>query len=185
MRAATYTRDTRHMSLQILYIAVAISAGMINALQISMLGAIRAERGTFEATWISNLASLAGMALVLGVITVAGGNLHLPRPLDAPLFYAIFSASMATCLILAARGIAPYLMLTGLASIPYLLSAAYIGPRTGLGVYFAAVVTGQLTGSSLLDHIGAFGSTQRPLDWLRIVGILVLLLGVVMIRGRK
>jgi len=178
-------RDTRHMSQEVLFIAVAISAGMINALQISMLGAIKAERGTFESTWISNLASLAGMALVLGIVTLATGKSGLPFPFTSPLTYVVISLFMLIGLLLAAQGIAPYLMLTGLASIPFLLSAAYIGPRIGLGVYFAAVVTGQLTGSSLLDHVGAFGSTQRTLDWVRLLGILVLLLGVVLIRGRK
>lgn len=173
------------MAEQILFIAIAIGAGSLNALQIAMLGAIKFERGTFEATWISNLASLAGMALLLGVVTVVAGKPNLPAPFASPLTYVAITVFMASCLLLAAKGIEPHLMLTGLASIPYLLAAAYVGPKIGLGVYFAAVVTGQLTGSTMLDHFGAFGGTVRQVDWVRGAGIIVLLIGVAMIRGRR
>lgn len=173
------------MADQYLYVAVAISAGVINALQLAMLGGINRERGTFEATWISMLASLAGMALVLGVATATGARPKLPFPFAMTATYALAAILMTTGLLLAARGLPPYLMLTGLTSVPYLLAAAYVGPKIGLGVYFAAVVTGQLTGSTVIDHVGAFGATERHIDWIRAAGIVVLLIGVAMIYGRR
>jgi transporter family-2 protein len=91
---------------------------------------------------------------------------------------------MTTGLVVAGRGLHPYLLLTGLTSIPYLLAAAYVGPRIGLGVYFASVVTGQLTLATIFDHFGAFGSQSHHIDLMRAAGIVVLLIGVVMIRGR-
>jgi bacterial/archaeal transporter family-2 protein len=159
---------------QVLFILIAVGAGMINALQLSMLGGISRDRGSFAATWISMLASLAGMALLMAVLAFRG--------LTA---FAILAAIMTTSLVLAGRGLPPYLLLTGLTSIPYLLAAAFVGPRIGLGVYFASIVTGQLTGSIFFDQLGAFGAAQRPVDGLRLAGVAFLIVGVVLIRGRQ
>lgn len=167
----------------IVFILIAIGAGAINALQIGMLGNIRIDRGTFEATWISMLASLAGMALLLGLRSFVGQSTNLLSPFDSWWPYVGLTIVMTTSLLVAGRGLPFFLLTTGLTSIPYLLAAAYVGPRIGLGVYFAAVVTGQLTMSVLLDHIGAFGSVTRSVDPLRILGIGTLLVGVVLIRG--
>jgi transporter family-2 protein len=169
----------------VVFIVIAIGAGAINALQIGMLGNIRIDRGTFEATWISMLASLAGMALLLGLRSFAGQSTNLPSPFDSWWPYLSLTIVMTTSLLVAGRGLPFFLLATGLTSIPYLLAAAYVGPRIGLGVYFAAVVAGQLTMSVFLDHIGAFGSVTRSVDPLRIVGIGALLVGVVLIRGRS
>ncbi|HEV2127354.1 MAG TPA: DMT family transporter, partial [Thermomicrobiales bacterium] len=59
-----------------------------------------------------------------------------------------------------------------------------IGPRIGLGVFLVTIIPGQLIGGLLLDHVGAFGSLPRQIDPIRIAGALVLILGVVLIRGR-
>ncbi len=182
------SRVSRAMKKQqmtnILFIVMAISAGAINALQIGLLGNIKLDRGTFEATWISMLASLAGMAILLGVRTLAGPRPNLPRPFDDWWPYIALAAVMTTSLVVAGRGLPFYLLATGLTSIPYLLAAAYVGPKIGLGVYFASVVTGQLSMSVCLDHIGAFGSVIRPIDSLRLLGIVALLIGVLLIRGK-
>lgn len=170
---------------QVLYVLIAVGAGMINALQLSMLGGITRDRGGFEATWISMLASLAGMGLLMAVVARTGDPPDLPEPFRGVWAFAAIAVIMTTSLILAGRGLPPYLLLTGLTSIPYLLAAAFVGPRIGLGVYFAAIVTGQLSGSILFDHIGAFGATPRPVDALRIAGVGFLVVGVLLIRGRQ
>jgi uncharacterized membrane protein YdcZ (DUF606 family) len=170
---------------QLLYVAVAIGAGGINALQLAMLGGITRERSGFEATWISMLASLAGMALLMSVVTLVDEPPSLPAPFNHVWIYGVLLAIMTMSLLMSARGLPAYYVATGLTSIPYLLAAAFVGPRIGLGVYFAAIVTGQLTGSLFLDHVGAFGAEPRPVDAIRLAGVGVLLLGVLMIRGRQ
>jgi hypothetical protein len=69
-----------------LLIVVAISAGGINALQLAMLGNIKLSRGTFEATTISMLASLAGMSLLMAVLpgSAIGSISRLPLRLPSP-----------------------------------------------------------------------------------------------------
>jgi uncharacterized membrane protein YdcZ (DUF606 family) len=168
-----------------LLIGLTVSVGITAALQVAMLGAIARERGGFEATWVSMLASLAGMAGVLLVSALAGREPLLSRPFDRPGVYGFFAALMIVALILASRGLPPYLALTGLLPVPYLLAASFIGPRIGLGVFLGAIIAGQLIGGIALDHIGAFGAVPRRADAVRLLGALVLVIGVVLIRGRR
>jgi transporter family-2 protein len=168
-----------------IYIGLAVSVGITSALQIAMLGAITRERGGFEATWISMLASLAGMAGVLLASAIAGRQPLLARPFDRASIYGFFAALMLVALVLASRGMPPYLALTGFLPVPYLLAASFIGPRVGLGVFLGAIIAGQLIGGMILDHIGAFGAHPRHIDGLRLLGAVVLLVGVFLIRGRR
>lgn len=167
-----------------LYIALSVSVGVTSALQIAMLGAISRERGGFEATWISMLASLAGMAGMLLATAVAGRQPLLARPFDRVAIYGFFVALMLVALVLASRGIPWYLALTGFLPVPYLLAASFIGPRIGLGVFLGSIIAGQLIGGILLDHVGAFGAHPRPIDAVRLLGAAVLMIGVILIRGR-
>jgi len=55
---------------QALYILFAISAGLGSALQTALLGSLGRERGAWEASFISALASAGGLAFVLGARSV-------------------------------------------------------------------------------------------------------------------
>ncbi len=171
--------------MTILLISLALGVGITSALQIAMIGGIARERGGFEATWISMLASLAGMAGVMLVSAVAGRQPLLAAPFDRPAIFGMFGAVMLAALLLASRGITPYLALTGFLPVPYLLAASFIAPRIGLGVFLGSIIAGQLIGGLLLDHVGAFGAAPRHIDPVRLVGALVLVLGVILIRGRQ
>jgi uncharacterized membrane protein YdcZ (DUF606 family) len=168
-----------------LYLTLTVSVGVTSALQVAMLGAIARERGGFEATWISMLASLAGMAGVLLASALYGRKPLLERPFDRPVIYGFFVALMLVALVLASRGIPSYLALTGFLPVPYLLAASFIGPRLGLGLFLGAIIAGQLIGGIALDHAGAFGATPRRVDIVRLLGVVALLIGVFLIRGRR
>jgi transporter family-2 protein len=86
-------------------------------------------------------------------------------------------------LFLALRGLPAGFALTGLLAVPYLFAASYLAPRIGVALFVAALITGQLTGGVIFDHVGAFGSAARPVDAVRIVGVVALLAGVVLVRG--
>ncbi len=169
---------------QLAYIGVAVAAGLVSAAQVGLIGAITRERGPFEATWISMLASLAGMALVLGVMSSLGRSPNLPPPFQSSLMYVVLALVMAGSLLMAGQGLPRYVLVTGLTSIPYLLAASWAGPRIGVTVFFAAGGPGQWGGAGARDHGGAFGATPRPVDLARLAGIGALLAGLVLIRGR-
>jgi transporter family-2 protein len=92
---------------------------------------------------------------------------------------------MLVALVLASRGLPAYLALTGFLPVPYLLAASFIGPRIGLGVFLGAIIAGQLIGGIALDHVGAFGAVPRRIDAIRLLGAIVLAIGVILIRGRR
>ena len=169
---------------QILYIGIAIAAGTINALQLAMIGGLTRQRGGFESTFISMLASVGGLALILGGMLLLGKRLALPEVFRSPWSFMALAIVMSILLLAAAHGLPRYYLLTGLTAVPYLLAAAFVGPRLGLGVYFAAIISGQMAGSLLFDHVGAFGAGSRPVDAMRVFGVVLLVFGVVLIRGR-
>jgi transporter family-2 protein len=57
-----------------------------------------------------------------------------------------------------------------------------IVPVTGAAVFFVCLIAGQLFGSVLLDHIGAFGLPVREIGTLRFLGILLTFGGVILVR---
>lgn len=168
---------------QLRLIAIAVGAGMLNALQVALPGGIARDRGAWEATWISMLASLTGMAILLALLAFASTSISLRPPFASSWPYVFIAVILGGSLAIAGDGLPPYLLLTGLAAIPYLLVASFVGPQLGLAVLFASVVSGQLIGSVRLDHVGAFGVAVRPVSPARVIGIGSLLLGVILIRG--
>ncbi len=118
-------------------------------------------------------------------LLAAGRSLALPSPFTMPVVPGAIALAAVAMLALAAQGIPAYLGLAGLLAVPYLLAASFLAPRIGIGLFLAAIITGQLLGGVVLDHLGAFGAAPRPVDLPRLLGIIALLLGVVLIRGRR
>ncbi len=174
---------TTTLNTQILFIGLAALIGLGSALQVSMVSAMGRMRGPLEATWVSMLASLLGMAILLGRQAVQREGLDLPVPFQRWWVFAIGAVLFAVSLALATRGIAPYFALTGLLAIPFLVGTAFLGPRLGIGLFLSAVIAGQMAGSVLLDHVGAFGLDVHKVTVYRAIGVVLLLGGVSLIRG--
>ena len=51
-------------------------------------------------------------------------------------------------------------------------------PRVGVAASITAIVAGQLLVGTLLDHFGLLDASVRPLDLTRVVGMVVVLVGV-------
>lgn len=54
----------------------------------------------------------------------------------------------------------------------------YSTPRLGLVTAFTIIVSVQFFVGAFLDHFGVLGAELRPLDLSRVVGIVVMLVGV-------
>ncbi|MEM1060910.1 MAG: DMT family transporter [Planctomycetota bacterium] len=143
-------------------------------------------------------------AFVLTLITVAVGGLVAAQPpvnarlgqlLGNPFLAALVSfttgttAIVLTCL---ARRV-PLPTATAVASVPwwgwvggllgavFVVSAIVITPRLGAAAFIAAIVTGQMLTSVLLDHFGLVGLPKRPVDWVRVAGAALIIGGVYLI----
>ncbi|MFZ1814334.1 MAG: DMT family transporter [Rhizobiaceae bacterium] len=64
----------------------------------------------------------------------------------------------------------------------YVWSAAWTVPRLGVLTLAAAVITGQLLASMLIDTSGAFGVPVHAVSWQRIVALLMVSGGLVLSR---
>jgi bacterial/archaeal transporter family-2 protein len=70
-------------------------------------------------------------------------------------------------------------ILGGLAGGFFVLSQGLVGGIIGVALFSVAVVTGQTLGSVVIDSRGLFGASKMPLTAPRLVGSLIVLVGVV------
>ena len=165
-----------------LYVLLSLVVGVGAATQLAMLGAMGRERGTYEATWISLLGTIAGLCVVVTVRAVRGDLPDLPAPLNSAWPFAVIAVGCAVALTISMRGLDPYLAACGLFATAYLLSVGFAVPNIGAALFLGAATAGTLLGSAVYDHIGAFGNETHEATLLRASGIGVILLGVVMVR---
>ena len=134
---------------------------------------------------------------------VVGALVSAQPPLNAILSRAVGSAYGATAIsiFVAFACILMILLVTGsgnitraaLVSVPWwvylagFVGAIFVGagvviaPVTGALVFFVCVVAGQLIGSTLADHFGAFGLQVREISAGRLLGIALVLMGAVLV----
>jgi transporter family-2 protein len=167
------------------WIAVVVALGIAQAMQVALLGAMSRARGPAEAAFVSVLGTVAGLALALSLRGLLGSRILLPEPFDHPILVGAVAVAAGALLAFVLRGLSPVYALTGMGAVPFLLSASFLAPRIGIGLFLAAFVAGQIGGGVLLDHIGAFGTATRAVDAPRLIGVVALLAGVVLVRGLR
>ena len=165
-----------------LYVILSLVVGLGAATQLAMLGSMGRDRGAYEATWISIVGTIGGLAVVLVARSLRGDMPNLPSPLDTGWPFASVIAVCAIILLVSMRGLDPYLVVCGLFATAYLLSVGFAVPKIGAALFLGAATGGTLLGSAFYDHVGAFGNEVHEATLLRAGGIAVILLGVVMVR---
>ena len=131
-----------------LYVLLSVTVGLGAATQLAMLGAMGRDRGAYEATWISIVGTVAGLAIVLVFRSLRGASPNLPAPLDAGWPFAIVLAICGVVLLVSMRGLAPYLALCGLFATAYLLTVGFAVPHIGAALFLGAATAGTLRSSS-------------------------------------
>jgi transporter family-2 protein len=106
----------------------------------------------------------------------------------AAVFLAFLSATVVTGLLV--LGVGNWRSISGLARLPYwvwlggLLGACHVVismhaiPLVGISMFLVLVISGNLIGSAIYDHFGAFGLVSRPFNVLRLAGLVIVLVGV-------
>jgi transporter family-2 protein len=144
------------------------------------------------------LLGLLAYAFIAGALlpVQSGLNMQLAKNLGHPLWGALASFCVGTLLL------AVYALLTGvrlpsplqMSSSPYWMwiggafgaffvaTAVIVSPRLGAATSVALFVAGQLVMSVLLDHYGAVGFPTHPLNIWRVLGTVLIVVGVVLIR---
>lgn len=132
-------------------IGIAVFAGFVSALQGQFMSILDKGIGTQESVFITY--GSGGLLIGLWMFYMRGGNLSAWT--DVP-WYALLAGASG---LLVVGGIG--------------FSVSRLGVASAMTVF----LVGQFALAVLLDHFGLLGAEMRPLNWSRIAGILVLLVG--------
>ena len=138
----------------IFLILLALLGGIAITLQGRFMGLMDQSIGTRESVFITYAGG--GLVVTVLMLIMRGGNLRAAASASIP-WYA-FTAGLLGLIIVGTIG--------------------YTIPRLGLTTALTLVIAGQFLLSLLIDHFGWFGAPVRTLEWSRLFGILILLLGV-------
>lgn len=75
-----------------------------------------------------------------------------------------------------------WMWIGGLCGATIVFGNAWLVPKVGVGVFSMALLVGQLSLSMLMEHRGWLGAPRKPITWVKILGILLMLGGVALIR---
>ncbi|MEO0916267.1 MAG: DMT family transporter [Pseudomonadota bacterium] len=75
-----------------------------------------------------------------------------------------------------------WIVLGGLIGVLVVGGGVAIVPVTGAALFFLCLIAGQLLGSVLLDHFGAFGLQVREISLQRLAGIALTFAGILLVR---
>ena len=138
--------------------AVLIGAGL--TVQVGMNATVRDVLGSaLIATVVSfliGLVALGGLALATGTRVAPGAIPSVPA-------WAWFG---------------------GLLGATYVAAATVLGPRLSAAAFFALTLIGQMVAALVVDHYGAIGFPQNPVTPWRVIGVVLLVVGVVLIMRR-
>ena len=115
----------------------------------------------------ASLISFASGTAILLLLTVTVGGGFPPQFIVAP------------------RDLPWWIWFGGAIGVVMVTTSLLIVPRVGSLPWFAAVMTGQTIAALILDHYGLLGNPKSPVSMLRIVGAVLLILGVFVIVAAK
>jgi transporter family-2 protein len=139
---------------------MSVSAGFAGSVQAAVLGRLGDKVGTVEAVGFSTL--VAG-ATGIAVLLVARRSLQgVQHSFHEPV----------------------WMWLGGILSAFIVLAITFAAPKIGVAAAIGLVITGNLIVAAAIDRFGWFGVAPIPLEWTRIVGILLLAGGAALVLRR-
>jgi bacterial/archaeal transporter family-2 protein len=131
----------------------------------------------------------------LGIPVMAAMNANIGSRLGSPVMAVFILATLAALLsgaivvfaaqqpIISAFGTVPKPYYgAGLLFLFYILCITYAAPRIGIGNAVFLVLLGQIVAAAMIDQFALFGAVQVRLTSTRILGILLMVIGVYLAR---
>jgi len=138
------------------------------------------------------------LAVVAGVMLPiqAGLNSEMAKAVKSPMFGTLISFVVGTV------GLLLFLLLTranwsdlregfnlpwyywtgGLLGIVYVAGIIILAPKLGVALTFGLTVAAQMVFSIVMDHYGWLGVPESPINWMRVLGVAMIIGGVVLVR---
>jgi len=143
--------------------------------------------------WPHVMAALVGAGLTVQV----GMNATVRFAIGSPVLAAIinFLVGLAALAVVAvasgarwtpgsAATVPAWAWFGGLLGAAYVAATTVLGPRLGAAAFLALTLAGQMVAALLVDHYGVIGFPESPLTPARLVGAVLLVLGVLLIMRR-
>ncbi|MDP2674055.1 MAG: sulfur carrier protein ThiS [Dehalococcoidia bacterium] len=166
-----------------LLLLLVFGAGLAAATQILVNSSLGEERGVPEALLVSVTVTYGSAVAIMLARFAVVGRLNLDTP-GKPLLYLLPLLLVSLLAILGLiRGLEWYYVLGGLTGTLIVGTMAFAGPRIGIGATSAVLVAGQMLGAIVWDHLGLLGQTKDPIDAVKVMGGLLIVSGVVLVRG--
>lgn len=147
------------MSNQLLFIALALIAGTMIPFQSAMNAQLgKTLTSPYYASLIVFLVAAAGL-----IVYIALQQFHLPT------LGQLTSAPK-------------WSYLGGILGGTYILLIVLCAPRLGIGNVTVMVLLGQVIAAAVIDHFGILNAPIHPLNWLRLIGIALVIGGVYVVR---
>ena len=125
----------------------------------------------------SRLTSFSGSLVVSSLVSFVVGTLAL-------IVYSIANPGLLNKASLQIWGAPTYAWLGGLVGAFFILTSLIVTPKLGLTLALCLVIGGQLTMSVLMDHFGWFGFAVRPFTFVKGLGLLCVVAGVVLMKWK-
>ena len=135
----------------VLIILIGLAGGIAIGLQSPMASMITQRLGIFESVFIVHL---GGAVIALIPMLIYGTKLSQWRSLPW------------------------YTLGAGFFGLGVIAAISFMIPRVGVAPALIILLAGQLLVGAILDHFGWLGLAQRPLDITRVIGLIVVLVGV-------
>jgi thiamine biosynthesis protein ThiS len=171
------------MAMDALLLLLTFAAGAAAATQVLVNGSISSDRGAPEALMVSVTVTYGAVVLFMAGRYLAGGGLNLRIPTDPLLYLLPLVILVVLAFVGLMRGFEWYHFLGGLAGALIVWTVAVAGPRIGIAATSAALISGQMTGAVIYDHLGLLEQAKDPVDALRVLGVILIVGGVFLVRG--
>ncbi len=139
--------------------------------------------------WLVILIGLIG-GVAVGLQSPISGAMGQRIGPAASSFIIHLGGLIATTALLLARGgekirawptVPWYMLIAGVFGLVLFLTINVTLPRLGGAMMVTLVIIGQLTMGIIIDHFGLLGVTPRPVDLVRVAGMIVLVAGAYLI----
>lgn len=146
-----------------------------------------------------------GNILYIAAAVAIGASVSLQPPINAVMARTLGSALLASSISIAislvlvvlawsiwSRGngdltqlsaLPWWVVIGGAVGVVFVAGGIVVAPVLGVALFFVCVVAGQLLGSVLADQLGAFGMQINPINWMKLVGLGLVLAGAGLVQG--
>jgi len=149
--------------VRFIYYFLALISGFALTLQVGINGELRSKIGS------PILSSLISFAVGTIVLTMT-------------FFFTVLSDSSSPQNFINIKNTSWWMFTGGLLGAFYIFTTIFTSPKIGFANMFSLVICGQIILAVIFDHFGLLGNQIHTINSLRVLGIILLILGVYIIQ---